>query len=48
MRKVSVFGSTGSIGVNTVDILAHQGGAEVYDVVALTGAGNVKLLAEQA
>ncbi|MEM9269595.1 MAG: 1-deoxy-D-xylulose-5-phosphate reductoisomerase, partial [Pseudomonadota bacterium] len=48
MRRVSVFGSTGSIGVNTVDILAHQGGAEVYDVVALTGAGNVELLAEQA
>ncbi|QHQ34715.1 1-deoxy-D-xylulose-5-phosphate reductoisomerase [Algicella marina] len=48
MRRVSIFGSTGSIGQNTVDLLQRQGGADVYDVVALTGAGNIKLLAEQA
>ncbi|MEO0911766.1 MAG: 1-deoxy-D-xylulose-5-phosphate reductoisomerase [Pseudomonadota bacterium] len=48
MRKVSIFGATGSIGVNTVDLLMRQGGAEAYDVVALTGARNVELLAEQA
>ena len=47
-RSVSVFGSTGSVGVNTVDLLTRQGGAEAYDVVALTGATNVELLARQA
>ncbi len=47
-RRVSVFGSTGSIGRNTVSLLEDQGGSEVYDVVALTAADNVALLAEQA
>jgi 1-deoxy-D-xylulose-5-phosphate reductoisomerase len=47
-RKVSVFGATGSVGRNTVSLLREQGGAEAYEVVALTGAGNVALLAEQA
>ncbi len=49
-RKVSVFGSTGSIGVSTVDLLTRglaQDGA-AYDVVALTGGRNVQLLAQQA
>ncbi|MEO1314161.1 MAG: 1-deoxy-D-xylulose-5-phosphate reductoisomerase, partial [Pseudomonadota bacterium] len=48
MRKISIFGSTGSIGQNTVDLITWQGGAEAYDVVALTGASNIALLAEQA
>ena len=48
MRKISIFGSTGSIGQNTVDLIDRQGGAAAYDVVALTGAGNIALLAEQA
>ncbi|NNU80711.1 1-deoxy-D-xylulose-5-phosphate reductoisomerase [Halovulum dunhuangense] len=47
-RRVSIFGATGSIGVNTVDLLTRQGGAQAYEVVALTGAGNIALLAEQA
>jgi 1-deoxy-D-xylulose-5-phosphate reductoisomerase len=47
-RRVSVFGSTGSVGCNTIALLEEQGGAEVYDVVALSGSGNVRLLAEQA
>jgi len=47
-RRVSIFGATGSVGANTVDLLQRQGGAEVYDVVALTGAGNIALLAEQS
>jgi 1-deoxy-D-xylulose-5-phosphate reductoisomerase len=47
-RTVSIFGSTGSIGCNTVDLLLRQGGAEVYDVKVVTGAKNIKLLAEQA
>lgn len=48
MRRVSVFGSTGSIGCNTIDLLRRQGGRERYNVVALTGGRNVKLLARQA
>jgi 1-deoxy-D-xylulose-5-phosphate reductoisomerase len=47
-RRVSVFGATGSVGQNTLALLTEQGGAEAYEVVALTGAGNVELLAEQA
>ena len=47
-RSVSIFGSTGSIGCNTIDLLLRQGGADVYDVKVLTGARNVKLLADQA
>ncbi|NOX73987.1 MAG: 1-deoxy-D-xylulose-5-phosphate reductoisomerase [Alphaproteobacteria bacterium] len=48
MRRVSIFGSTGSIGCNTVDLLRRQGGAEAFDVVALSGGRNVALLAQQA
>ncbi len=48
MRRVSVFGATGSIGCNTVDLLLRQGGAAAYDVVALSGGRNVALLAKQA
>ena len=47
-RSISIFGSTGSIGCNTVDLLLRQGGSEVYDVKVVTGAQNIKLLAEQA
>jgi 1-deoxy-D-xylulose-5-phosphate reductoisomerase len=47
-RRVSILGATGSVGCNTVALLEAQGGAEAYEVVALTGSGNVALLAEQA
>ena len=47
-RKISIFGSTGSIGCNTVDLLLRDGGADVYDVKVVTGARNIGLLAEQA
>jgi len=47
-RTVSVFGSTGSIGRNTVDLLIRQGGADAYNVKVVTGAQNIKLLAEHA
>jgi 1-deoxy-D-xylulose-5-phosphate reductoisomerase len=47
-RKVSIFGATGSIGQNTVALLEAQGGRERFEVVALTGADNVRLLADQA
>jgi 1-deoxy-D-xylulose-5-phosphate reductoisomerase len=47
-RSVSIFGSTGSIGRNTVDLIQRQGGHEAYDVAVLTGSGNIALLADQA
>jgi 1-deoxy-D-xylulose-5-phosphate reductoisomerase len=47
-RRVSVFGATGSVGRNTVALLEGQGGAEAYEVVALTAAADVAGLAEQA
>jgi 1-deoxy-D-xylulose-5-phosphate reductoisomerase len=46
MRRISVFGATGSIGQNTLDLIARAPGS--YDVVALTGGGNIKQLAEDA
>ncbi|SER46249.1 1-deoxy-D-xylulose 5-phosphate reductoisomerase [Tranquillimonas rosea] len=46
MKRVSVLGSTGSIGVNTLDLVSRAPGD--YEVVALTGGANVVLLAEQA
>jgi 1-deoxy-D-xylulose-5-phosphate reductoisomerase len=48
MRRVSVFGATGSVGENTFDLLMRQGGPDVYDTVALTGGRNVTRLAEMA
>ena len=45
-RKISVLGSTGSVGVSTLDLLT-QAGAEV-EVVALAAGRNVRRLAEQA
>jgi 1-deoxy-D-xylulose-5-phosphate reductoisomerase len=47
-RRLSVLGSTGSIGVNTLDVIAQLGGRESFEVMALTGNGNLDLLAEQA
>ncbi|WP_430448968.1 1-deoxy-D-xylulose-5-phosphate reductoisomerase [Rhodophyticola sp.] len=46
MRKVSVFGATGSIGQNTLDLIARA--PDGYDVVALTGGRNVAQLARDA
>ncbi|MBT8426150.1 MAG: 1-deoxy-D-xylulose-5-phosphate reductoisomerase [Silicimonas sp.] len=46
MRRVTIFGSTGSIGCNTVDLILRA--PEEYEVVALTGGRNVRTLAEQA
>ena len=45
-RRVSIFGATGSIGQNTIDLIARA--PDRYDVVALTGARNVDLLARAA
>jgi 1-deoxy-D-xylulose-5-phosphate reductoisomerase len=48
-RSVTVLGSTGSIGVSTLDLLGHarDGGSEI-EVIALTAGRNVARLAEQA
>jgi 1-deoxy-D-xylulose-5-phosphate reductoisomerase len=48
MRRISVFGSTGSVGENTVDLLRRQGGAKAFDIVALSGGRNIDRLAAQA
>lgn len=45
-RRVSIFGATGSIGQNTIDLIARDPSA--YDVVALTGAANIAQLAADA
>jgi 1-deoxy-D-xylulose-5-phosphate reductoisomerase len=45
-RSVTILGSTGSVGCNTVDLLERQPGA--FRVEALTANGNVALLADQA
>jgi len=45
-RRVSIFGATGSIGENTIDLIARA--PQDFDVVALSGGRNVKRLAEQA
>jgi len=46
MRRVSVFGATGSIGQNTLDLIARA--PDDYDVVALTGGRNIAQLAKDA
>ncbi len=46
MKTVSVLGSTGSVGRNTLDLVASR--RERYKVVALTAHTNVQLLAGQA
>ena len=46
MRKISIFGATGSIGQNTLDLIRRDRAA--YDVVALTGGQNIAQLAADA
>lgn len=46
MKRVSIFGATGSIGQNTLDLIARD--PDAYDVVALTGARNITQLAADA
>ena len=45
-RRVSILGSTGSVGCNTVSLIEAE--PERYEVEALTAHRNVELLAEQA
>ncbi|MDX5384794.1 MAG: 1-deoxy-D-xylulose-5-phosphate reductoisomerase [Rhodobacterales bacterium] len=46
MKRVTVFGSTGSIGQNTLDLIARA--PQDYQVVALTGGRNIARLAADA
>ena len=47
-RRLAILGSTGSIGRSTVDVVQSHGGAEAYEIVALTAQSNATLLARQA
>ncbi|MGF6173146.1 1-deoxy-D-xylulose-5-phosphate reductoisomerase [Ensifer sp. 4252] len=47
-RRLTILGSTGSIGTNTLDVVARLGGRDSFEIVALTGNGNIPLLAQQA
>jgi 1-deoxy-D-xylulose-5-phosphate reductoisomerase len=48
LRSISIFGATGSIGESTFDLIMRGGGPVAYRTVALTGARNIKRLAEMA
>jgi len=45
-NRITILGSTGSIGVSTIDVIGQLG--EAYAVDALSGNGNIELLARQA
>ncbi len=45
-RRVSILGATGSIGQSTLDLIRRD--TDAYDIVALTGAGNIAQLASDA
>ncbi len=47
-RRLTILGSTGSIGQNTLDVIAQLGGRDAFDIAAVTGHDNIGLLAEQA
>lgn len=47
-RRLTILGSTGSIGQSTLDVITQLGGREAFEIVAVTGHGNVELLARQA
>ncbi len=46
MRRITLFGATGSVGQSAIDLIARD--ADAYDVVALTGGRNVAQLAADA
>lgn len=50
-RRLTILGSTGSIGLSTLDVVAYarsQHGQDAFPLEALTAQSNVKVLAEQA
>ncbi len=46
MRKISVFGATGSVGANTLDLVRRD--PQEYDVQVLSGGRNIARLAKEA
>ena len=44
-KKITIFGSTGSIGESTLDVIRHH--PDKYEVVGLTANKNYKKLLEQ-
>jgi 1-deoxy-D-xylulose-5-phosphate reductoisomerase len=46
MKKISILGATGSIGQNTLDLITST--KDKFEVVALTGSQNIKLIAQSA
>ena len=46
MKKISVLGATGSVGINTLKIIAYN--KNKYNVIALTSYKNYKKLAKLA
>ncbi len=46
VKRIAIFGSTGSIGTNSLRVIDALGSG--YEIVALSGHSNVSLLAEQA
>jgi 1-deoxy-D-xylulose-5-phosphate reductoisomerase len=47
-RRLTILGSTGSIGTNTLDVIRQLGGRDNFEIMALSGADNIDLLAAQA
>ncbi len=47
MKKISLFGSTGSIGTNTIDVILKSPPGD-FEVLALSANNNYELLAQQA
>ena len=49
-RRVTILGSTGSVGVSTLDLMAQAeaAGSATFAVEALTGGANISRLADQA
>ncbi|TPW31399.1 1-deoxy-D-xylulose-5-phosphate reductoisomerase [Martelella alba] len=47
-RRIAIFGATGSIGINTLDVIDQLGGAERFEVTAITGHSNIDTLAASA
>jgi len=47
-RRLTVLGSTGSIGCSTLEVVEALGREGAFEIVALTGAGNIAKLARQA
>jgi len=47
-RRIAIFGATGSIGLNTLDVIEQLGGRDTFELTAVTGNANVEALAKKA